>query len=85
MARGWDKGKQANYIVCCLAPGVEFYGVIEGLFASKPAPTRERISNVGAGLLAKVPAPTHSLAIKRKKPRHNDRAFTCSFQLETNS
>ncbi len=47
----------------------------EGLFASKPAPTGERLSHVGAGLLAKVSAPKHPMSLKCKKPRHKDRAF----------
>jgi hypothetical protein len=33
-------------------------------------------TNVGAGLLAKVSAPEKSPAMKCKKPRHKDRAFS---------
>ncbi|TNB92823.1 hypothetical protein FHG55_21240 [Pseudomonas jessenii] len=39
-----------------IEPG--FFGVYQGFFASKPAPTGECIPNVGAGLLAKRPAQT---------------------------
>ncbi|RBL70208.1 hypothetical protein C3E98_017775 [Pseudomonas sp. MWU13-2625] len=35
-----------------------FFGVYQGLFASKPAPTGECIPKVGAGLLAKRPVQT---------------------------
>jgi hypothetical protein len=64
MARRCDKRKQANYFV-----------VIEGLFASRLAPTFGMHSSVGASLLAKDSAPNKILAMKRKKPRHTDRAF----------
>ncbi|MRJ19352.1 hypothetical protein FRT60_03170 [Pseudomonas haemolytica] len=55
-----------------------FQGVLEGLFASKPAPTLDRVqsgktpSNVGAGLLAKAiaqPPQTLRLAGNGHPPR----------------
>ena len=82
MRQGWgryfnpSRGAATNGILCKVREWLAivvgtFYrlqggGVLSGLFASKPAPTFDRIltgrtlSTVGAGLLAKAPAQTPS-------------------------
>jgi hypothetical protein len=84
MARVGDKRKQANYVDVKISVSLlSIYIACHGLFASKPAPTFEMRSPVGAGLLAKISASKHPLALKYKKPRHKDRAFQFQPKLRT--